>query len=104
MTDTQNLRSLGILLQTPTSAEYGQAVQAHIDATAKDCGYGDGVSCASYHDSANPTWAAEAAAFKAWRDGVWQHVFTQLAAVQSGQRAQPTVAELVADLPVIAWP
>lgn len=88
----------------PTEADYSAAIQAHVDGTARLCGYADGVACCSYHDSSNPTWAAESAAFKAWRDSVWSYAFTQLAAVQSNQREQPTVAELIAELPAITWP
>ena len=88
----------------PTEADYSAAIQAHVDGTARLRGYADSVACCSYHDSANATWAAESAVFKAWRDSVWLYAFTQLAAVQSGQRAQPNVAELVAELPAITWP
>lgn len=87
-----------------TEADYSAAIQAHIDATARVRGYADGVSCCSYHDSANPTWVAESAAFKTWRDSVWLYAFAQLDAVQNNQRPQPTVAELVAELPAIEWP
>lgn len=88
----------------PGSAEaYGAAVQAHLDAVAKAHGYNDALTCVSYHGSANSTWAAEAQTFMAWRDAVWLYAYTQLAAVQSNQRPQPTVSGLVAELPAIAW-
>lgn len=89
---------------TPTEADYVAAIQAHIDATAKARGYADGVSCASYHASLMPGWATEAQAFTAWRDAVWVYAFGELAKVQTGQRAQPSVAVLATELPAMTWP
>lgn len=88
----------------PTEAAYSAAIQAHVDTVAGSLGYADGVACVSYHNSANTVWASEAQTFSAWRDAVWLYAYTQLAAVQSNQRPQPTVSGLVAELPAIAWP
>lgn len=88
----------------PTIDDYRRAIQAHVDATARDRQYDSGVSCASYVNSTNPTWAAEASAFVQWRDAVWAYAFTELDKVQQGQRPQPTVAEIIGELPAIAWP
>lgn len=87
----------------PTLADYEAAIQAHIDATAGQRGYSSGVSCASYVASTVLAFAAEAAAFIAWRDAVWISVHAQLASVQSGAPA-PTVRGLVAALPAMEWP
>lgn len=87
-----------------TAAAYGRAIQAYVDATARAREYNDGVTCASYIASTIPGWAADAAAFVSWRDLVWDYAYTQLRLVQAGQRAQPTVAELIAELPTISWP
>lgn len=88
-----------------TEDDYKDAIQAHIDATAVARNYTDGNSCASYDgDTVVPQWAAEGAAFKAWRSTVWAYVYNQLYAVQNGQRTQPTIAELIAELPAMAWP
>lgn len=89
--------------------DYKNAVQALIDRTASapppiGRNYADGMLCASYKDSTVPLWAAEATAFIAWRDQVWAYVYNQLYAVQNGQRPQPTIAELIAELPSITWP
>jgi uncharacterized membrane protein YgcG len=92
-------------MDPPLSAQdYARAVQEHVDATARGRGYDSGVSLASYVASTITSWAAEAAAFVAWRDAVWAYAYMELAKVQNAERAQPTVAELVAELPVIAWP
>lgn len=90
-------------LPPPTLADYEVAIQAHVDATAGQRGYSSGVSCASYAASTVPAFAAEAAAFIAWRDAVWIAVHTRLAEVQGGAAA-PTVRGLVADLPAMVWP
>ena len=88
----------------PTLEDYERAIQALIDATAREKKYGDGKSCATYINSTNPQWAAEAAAFVAWRDAVWAYAFTELDKVQQELRAQPTVEEFLLELPVMQWP
>lgn len=87
-----------------TEADYASAIQSHVDATAKAKGYANGVALAGYSTSTIPAWAAEAAAFIAWRDAVWIYAYTELAKVQGGIRAQPTVAALIAELTPISWP
>ena len=84
--------------------QFEAAIQAHIDATARQRTYRNGDACATYVSSTNPQWAAEAAAFVAWRDAVWAHAFTELDKVQQGLRAQPTVEEFLLELPVMQWP
>ena len=88
----------------PKEADYAAAVQAHVDAAAQSRGYRDGFALAGYATSTVPTWAAEAAAFVAWRDAVWVYAHEQLALVQAEARAQPPVEDLVAELPAIDWP
>jgi len=88
----------------PTLNDYERAIQALIDATAREKKYEDGKSCATYVNSTNPQWAAEAAAFVAWRDAVWVYAFTELDKVLNGQRQQPTVGEFLLELPAIEWP
>jgi hypothetical protein len=87
----------------PDPAVYGAAVQAHLEATAIAQGYTSALTCVSYIDSINLTWAAEAVIFKAWRDAVWLYAYGVLADVQGGLRAPPTVEALIAELPVINW-
>lgn len=90
--------------ETLTVADYRRAVQAHVDRVAQDRLYDNGPSCASYAASTNAGWAAEAAAFIAWRDGVWAQVLATLAAVEAAEIAPPTIAALIAALPQITWP
>jgi hypothetical protein len=98
------LRRYGLPVPAPAQQDYAAAIQTHVDQVATVRGYNDGVHLASYAASTVPAWAAEAAAFTAWRDAVWAYAYAQFAAVQAEQRAQPTVAELVAELPDITWP
>ena len=84
--------------------DYTVAIQALVDATARSRQYTDGVSMATYVTSTNTSWAAEATAFVAWRDATWSYAYAQLAAVQSGQRTQPTVDELLTEITPIVWP
>lgn len=52
-----------------------------------------------------PEWAAEGAAFTAWRSAVWSFVYDWLARVQAGNAAPPEdAAALVAALPPMVWP
>ena len=88
----------------PTESDYAAAIQVYIDTTARSKNYADGFALASYVNSTIPAWAAEATAFVAWRDQVWLYAYTEFAKVQSGQRPQPTIAELVSELPQIVWP
>ena len=83
---------------------FRRAIQGHIDQTAQSRSYDTGISCASYVGSTNPVWAAEAAAFTAWRDDVWTYAYAELAKVQNGQRPQPTVETILAELPALTWP
>lgn len=88
----------------PTISDYEDAIQAHIDDAARSKLFRDGVTLASYTASTNPQWAAEAQAFVAWRDQVWADAYQELARVQGGEREQPTVGEIIDELPAINWP
>lgn len=88
----------------PPLEDYTTAIQKHIDQTAQSKQYADGVSLASYVTSTIPQWAEEALIFVEWRDQVWVYAYTELAKVQSGQRPQPTIEQLISELPQIVWP
>jgi len=87
-----------------TVEDYRRAIQGLVDETAQQRSYDSGLTCASYVGSTNPIWAAEAAAFTAWRDAVWIYAYAELAKVETAQRPQPTVAAFLSELPAIAWP
>lgn len=91
-------------LSAPTLGDYRKGLQAMVDGAAKSRGYDNGVSCAGYAASSVPAWAAEAAAFVAWRDAVWTYAFAELEKVQNGQRTKPSVSQLIDETPKIQWP
>lgn len=88
----------------PALNDYKRALEAHVDAVAAERQYSGAVSIATYVSSTNEQWAAEAAAFIAWRDGIWVYAFTELAKVEGGARPVPTIEEFLAELPEISWP
>lgn len=77
---------------------YEKAVQAHLDAGAQAAGYDNVLSACSYAGYANP-FQAEGQSFVAWRGAVWAYCYAQLALVKAGNRAEPTVDALIAELP-----
>jgi hypothetical protein len=85
-------------------AELTNAVQRHLDDTARTRGYDGILSACSYATDTNPPFALEAQACVDWRSAVWLTSYALMAEVQSGQRPIPTVEELIALLPQITWP
>ncbi|UIY28683.1 hypothetical protein LZK73_18305 [Neorhizobium galegae] len=83
---------------------YQAAIQAMIDETARSKLFNDGVTMASYVASTVGLWAAQAQAFVAWRDKVWQYAYSELSKVQAGERSQPSVDKFLGELPEIVWP
>lgn len=88
----------------PSIDDYRGAIQSLVDQTAASKQFNDGVTLASYKDSTVIEWAAQSAAFIAWRDAVWIYCYAELAKVQAGARPQPTLADFLAELPTIGWP
>lgn len=89
----------------PLTAELMRvAIQAHLDAAAQSRQYDNSFTLASYVSSTHPEWAAEAAAFIAWRDAVWLHALVELQRVQNGDRPIPTLGGFLEELPLIEWP
>lgn len=93
---------------TPRTAADRQRLRmphrALLDHAARAKSYVSNIFLASYVNSTNPAWAAEASAFVAWRDAVWTHAYGELDKVMNGQRSQPTIAEFITELPEIIWP
>jgi hypothetical protein len=87
----------------PVESDYTKAIQAMLDLAATERRYTSGDTMATYINSTNAAWAAEAQAFVAWRDAVWLYAYQQLAAMTAGERTKPTVEELLAELPTANW-
>ena len=81
-----------------------KAVQRHLDNVARSKGYDNIISLCTYATDSDPIFSAEGQAGVAWRGAVWRYCNTVLAEVEAGTRAQPTVEELIAELPTITWP
>jgi hypothetical protein len=82
---------------------YLAAVEARIETVAQSRQFSGALSLASYTDSTNPVWQAEARAFVAWRDAVWAYALAQIEAV--GQNPTDLSPEaFLANAPDICWP
>ena len=90
----------------PTAEEIKQslinAVQSHLDASARARGYDGILSAVTYADDATvSTFQTEGIAFRTWRSLVWAYCYAQLDAVLAGTRTCPTAEELIAELPAL---
>lgn len=92
-----------VVIPPPTQQDYADALQSHIDQTARSRGYADGAALATYATSTIPQWATEAQAFIAWRDAAWIYAYTALGLVQGGAEP-PSIDEFVSAAPTIVWP
>ena len=82
-------------------ADVTRAVDEHVEARARALEYNGAAHLAGYVTSTVAEWAAEAQAFVAWRDLVWQAaIAAQDSAEASGEI--PSVADVIASLP--EWP
>lgn len=80
------------------------AVQSHLDSTARTRNYDGILSACTYATSTVPRFKAEGQACVNWRDAVWSACYGVVATVQAGQRSVPTPEELIAELPPMVWP
>lgn len=82
---------------------YSENLQYHIDYKAREKSYENGVSCASYFNSTNLTWAAEALQFITWRDSCWKYAYDIKSQVEQGQISTPSLDEFIAGVPALNW-
>jgi hypothetical protein len=80
------------------------AVQHHLDGFAQTRGYDGILSACTYAASAVSNFAAEGQYCVAARDAAWSTCYQIVAEVLAGTRPAPTVAEVLAELPALAWP
>jgi hypothetical protein len=86
------------------SVPYSDAVQSLLDTEAQRRGYDGVLSMVSYSGDSHPKFGTEGSAAKSWRTACWAQCYAILAAVESGARPMPTVAELLAEMPVFVLP
>jgi len=79
-----------------------QAVQAHLDATARARGYDNILSACSYASAPN-MFQKESQAFIEWRADCWTKAFQVQQEVAEGLRPVPTTEELIALLPAFEF-
>lgn len=81
-----------------------RAVQDRLDIEARRRGYDSIFTAVTYADEpAVPKFQAEGQRLRAWRSLVWASCTRILAAVKAGDRAEPSVEQLLAELPTIYW-
>lgn len=87
----------------PTLEDYDSALTAHLDAEAQTHRYEDRISCSVRAGYVGP-FQAEGIAFAQWMDACNATGYSMLAEFQQGLIPQPTIAEMLAALPVMVWP
>lgn len=84
---------------------FRSAIQQHLDAAAVEAGYDDIKTAVTYaEEPAVPKFQAEGQAFREWRSLCWAYGYSQLDAVEAGERPKPTVEALIAELPALVLP
>ena len=74
------------------------AIDRHVEEQAHALEYNSAAHLASYVASSVPEWAAEAQAFVAWRDQVWQEAIAMLADAEASGEV-PSAEDVTAALP-----
>jgi len=84
---------------TAQTREINNAIQNHLDTKAQEFRYDNMMSARSYTGYTNP-FQAEAQALATWCADCWTTAGAIQADVEAGNRAMPTVEEVLAELPV----
>lgn len=98
------LRAPPPLTPEQVTAKFTGAIQVRLDAFAETRNYDGILSACTYATSTVPKFAAEGQYCVQARDLTWAAAYAILAAVQGGTRLMPTVAEVLAEMPTLAWP
>lgn len=91
-------------LRLYTVKDYEGAVQKYLDETVHQKGYDNVYTCLSYKGDPDPIFSAEADAVLAWRSQVWRTAQSILNQWATGQIEQPTISQVIAQLPELVWP
>ena len=85
-------------------AAFTAAIQAHLDGFARTRNYDGILSAATYATSSVPKFRSEGQYAVEARDATWAKAYEILGAVMTEQRPMPTLEEVIAELPELAWP
>ena len=85
-------------------AMFTYAIQAHLDNFARTRNYDGILSAATYATSTVPKFRAEGQYAVEARDATWAKGYEIMGAVMAGQRAMPTLEDVIAELPALEWP
>lgn len=86
------------------TALFTMAIQKRLDDFAAGRNYDNALACATYATSTNPRFAAEGQYMVEARDATWAKGYEILDAVLAGERPMPTIEDVMAELPPLAWP
>lgn len=85
-----------------TQQDFINAIKLFLNETAIGRSYESEYSIASYVNSTNLTWKADAETYIAWRDTVWAYAYAILDSIQHGAPV-PTINDFIAAAPQINW-
>lgn len=80
------------------AAKFELDIQSYLDDEAQLRGYDNITTACSYAAAPNP-FQAESISFVKWRGNVWAYCYGELAKVQNGSRAMPTIEQIISELP-----
>jgi hypothetical protein len=86
-----------------TEQDFIDAVQAHMDDTARARGYDSILSATTYEGSKVDRFSKEGKAAREWRDDCWAFGLQALDDFQKSKRGIPTQQELIKELPPMTW-
>ena len=87
-----------------TQKAFTDAIQKRLDDFAQTKNYDGILSAATYATSTNAVFRAEGQYAVEARDATWAAGYAIMGAVLSGQRPIPTLEDVFAELPALAWP
>ena len=85
-------------------AAFTAAIQAHLDDFARTRNYDGILSAATYATSTVGKFRAEGQYAVEARDATWSKGYAIMGDVLAGARPMPSLAEVLAELPPLAWP
>ena len=106
--DAEKVRLEAEANRPPTPEEqleaFTAAIQAHLDRFAQTRNYDGIMSAATYATSTVAKFRAEGQYAVEARDLTWAKGYAIMDEVMSGARPMPTIDEVLAELPALAWP